>query len=123
MMRKAIPGPYTFVLQASKEIPKHFQAKKTVGIRVPDHNIPIQLVEMLGNPIASISLPDHEDPAYFMDPELIAEQYGHQVDLVIDGGYGGFDPSTVIDCSQGEDAIEVIREGAGDLEALGLTLE
>jgi tRNA threonylcarbamoyl adenosine modification protein (Sua5/YciO/YrdC/YwlC family) len=122
MMRQAIPGPYTFVLQASKEIPKHFQAKKTVGIRVPDHKIPIQLVEMLGNPIASISLPDHEDPAYFTDPELIVEQYGHQVDLVIDGGYGGFEPSSVIDCSQGEDAIEVIREGAGDLAKLGLEL-
>ncbi|MEO0469928.1 MAG: L-threonylcarbamoyladenylate synthase [Bacteroidota bacterium] len=123
LMRSALPGPYTFILQASKQIPRHFQTKKTVGIRVPDHNIPIRLVEMLGNPIASISLPqDEEQPEYFMDPSLIEEQYRNRVDLVIDGGYGGYEGSTIIDCSEGEDEVEVIREGAGDLEKLGLII-
>ncbi len=120
IMRKALPGPYTFIVQASKDIPRHFQTKKTVGIRVPNHAIPIRLTQLLGNPIASISLPITEDPAYFQDPELIAELYAHDVDLVIDGGYGGYENSTVIDCSQGEDEIVVIREGAGGLAVLGL---
>ena len=117
IMRRALPGPYTFILQASKQIPKHFQSKKTVGIRVPDHQIPIQLTRLLGNPIASISLPyDDEQIEYNMDPELMFERYDHLVDMVVDGGYGGLDVSTVIDCSKGDDGIEVVREGVGDLE-------
>ena len=124
MMRTAFPGPYTFILQASKEIPKHFQSKKTVGIRVPDHHIPVQLAHMLGNPIASITIPlDEEQIEYHMDPGLIFERFGHQVDMVVDGGYGGIDVSTVIDCSNGEFEIQILREGAGELQKLGLVVE
>ncbi|MEZ4828142.1 MAG: L-threonylcarbamoyladenylate synthase [Bacteroidia bacterium] len=124
LMRQALPGPYTFVLQASREIPRHFQARKTVGIRVPNHRIPQQLASLLGNPIASISLPPHEEYSEFVtDPSLIHDQYENLVDVVIDGGYGGLVPSTVIDCSQGENAITIIRTGAGPLEPLGLILE
>lgn len=124
MMKRAFPGPYTFILKASKEIPKHFQHKKTVGIRVSSHPIPHQLSHLLGNPIASISLPyEEEEMAYSMDPDLIYERFGHQVDMMIDGGYGNLDPSTVIDLSEGEEHIQVIRLGSGELEKIGLTLE
>ncbi|MEL6672327.1 MAG: L-threonylcarbamoyladenylate synthase [Bacteroidota bacterium] len=123
LMKRAFPGPFTFILQASKDIPRHFQHKKTVGIRIPEHSIPALLNQQLGGPIASISIPtDEEQPEFHMDPELIHERFGHLVDMVVDGGYGGYEPSTVIDCSQGEAYISVIREGAGDLGALGLDL-
>lgn len=124
ILKRALPGPYTFILEASKAIPRHFQFRKTVGIRVMDHPIANNLVKMLGNPIASISLDfDENFPEASMDPSLIAEHYEHQVDMVIDGGYGGMTPSTVIDCSGGEDEITVLREGAGELESLGLVFE
>lgn len=126
IIKQAFPGPYTFILQASKKIPKHFQTKSTVGIRVVDHPIPLEIVKHLGNPIASISLmaPENgEDWAYLTDPEKIHERYGKQVDIVIDGGTGNLDASTVIDCSKGEDAITVIRQGAGSLERLGIELQ
>jgi tRNA threonylcarbamoyl adenosine modification protein (Sua5/YciO/YrdC/YwlC family) len=123
IMKRALPGPYTFILEASKKIPRHFKRKKTIGIRVPDHPIPIVLARLLGNPIASISLPQNEEQAEFnMDPELIHEHFANQVDLVIDGGYGNLEASTVIDCSQGADDITVVREGAGPLEKLGLMM-
>ena len=123
LMKRAFPGPYTFILQASKQIPRHFQHKKTVGIRVSAHAIPAQLAQMLGNPIASISLPYDEDQIeYNMDPDLIYERYGHQVDLMVDGGYGNLEPSTVIDCSDGEENIRIIRVGSGNLAELGLEL-
>ncbi|RMG58657.1 MAG: threonylcarbamoyl-AMP synthase, partial [Bacteroidetes bacterium] len=122
LMRRALPGPYTFILKASREIPRHFQHKKTVGIRVVDHPITQRLTELLGNPLASISLPADEDPAYISDPEVIIERYLHQVDFVMDAGVGHLTPSTVIDCSRGEDEIVVLREGAGPLAPLGLTL-
>lgn len=123
MMKRAFPGPYTFILKASKQIPRHFQHKKTVGIRVSSHSIPTYLARLLGNPIASISLPyDDEQLEYNMDPDLIYERYGHQVDMMVDGGYGNLEPSTVIDCSEGEDNIQVIRVGSGNLEDLGLEL-
>ena len=123
MLKRALPGPYTFILTASKQIPRHFQHKKTVGIRVPNHEIPIRLSAGLGRPIASISLPvDEDQPEFSMDPELIYERYGHEVDMVIDGGYGSLEFSTIIDCSQRDEVI-VIREGAGPLEPLGLVLE
>jgi len=124
LMRRALPGPYTFILEASKQIPKHFKRKKTIGIRVPANPIPTTFARLLGNPIASISLPfDEDQPEFNMDPELIHERFGNQVDLVVDGGYGNLDPSTVIDCSEGGDSIEVIRVGSGPLEPLGLILE
>ncbi|MEM6347302.1 MAG: L-threonylcarbamoyladenylate synthase [Bacteroidota bacterium] len=124
LMRNALPGPYTFILEASKGIPRHFQTKKTVGIRVPDHPVPVRLANLIGGPIASISLPmDEEDVDIYSDPHEIYERYGKLVDLFLDVGFGGITPSTVIDCSKGEDEISVIREGAGSLEALGLELE
>ena len=124
LMKSAFPGPYTFVLEASKQIPKHFQHKKTVGIRVVSLPIARELVERLGNPIASISLPfDEEQTEFNLDPELMHERYGQEVDLVVDGGYGNLEPSTVIDCSRGDNDIEVIRIGAGPLEPLGLEVE
>lgn len=124
IIRQALPGPYTFILKASKRIPRHFQHKKTVGIRVPDHQIPFRLSEELGRPIASISLPiDEDQPEFNLDPELIHERYGQDVDMVIDGGYGESFQSTIIDCSEGEDNIVVIREGKGPLEQLGLIMK
>ncbi|MFK7923547.1 MAG: L-threonylcarbamoyladenylate synthase [Bacteroidia bacterium] len=124
LMRNALPGPYTFILEASRDIPKHFQTKKTVGIRVPDHQVPIRLANLLGRPIASISLPmDDDDLESFSDPNVIEERYGKLVDMFLDTGVGGIIPSTVIDVSKGEYDISVIREGSGSLEALGLELE
>ncbi len=122
IMRSALPGPYTFILQASKEIPRHFQRKKTFGIRVPAHKIPIALAKELGHPIASLTIPLHEEDDFNTDPSLIYDRFRSQVDLVIDGGAGGTLVSTVIDGSEGEDNIEIIRVGAGPLEPLGLML-
>jgi len=119
LMKKALPGPYTFILEANNKVPKLLkQNKKTVGIRVPDNAICKEIVEQLGNPLISTSLLDTSDEIleYFSDPEIIHNQYGDLVDLVIDGGFGNFYPSTVIDCSSGE--FEVLREGLGSLAIL-----
>lgn len=119
IMKKALPGPYTFILEANNNVPKLLkQNKKTVGIRVPDNAICKEIVERLGNPLISSSLVDMNDDIveYFSDPETIYQQYGDKVDLVIDAGFGNIYPSTVIDCS-GDD-MEVIREGLGSLEVL-----
>lgn len=117
VMKKALPGPFTFILEASSKVPKVLNAKKkTVGIRVPNNNIPRELVKRLGNPIITTSIRDEDEVIeYSTDPELIYEKYKNLVDVVIDGGYGGNMPSTVVDCSG--DYIEVIREGLGDIEA------
>ncbi|NVK83550.1 MAG: threonylcarbamoyl-AMP synthase [Cytophagia bacterium] len=117
VMKKALPGPFTFILEANSNVPKVLNAKKkTVGIRVPDNNIPRELVKRLGRPIITTSIRDEDEVIeYSTDPELIYEKYQNLVDLVIDGGYGGNIPSTVIDCSG--DYFEVIREGLGDIEA------
>lgn len=119
ILRKALPGPYTFILRASKKVPHFFQsARKTVGIRVVDHNIPTELVRLLGNPIVTTSLKhDDEILEYRTDPELIYERYAKLVDIVVDGGYGGNVPSTVIDCTD-EDHIQVVREGLGEVDFL-----
>jgi tRNA threonylcarbamoyl adenosine modification protein (Sua5/YciO/YrdC/YwlC family) len=115
IMKKALPGPFTFILKASSKVPKILQAKKkTVGIRVPDNNIARQIVERLGNPIITTSLKDDDDIIeYTTDPELIFEKYQKVVDLVIDGGYGNNVPSTVVDCTDNE--VNIIREGLGDI--------
>ena len=117
-MRRALPGPFTFILNASNVVPKIIHgSKKTVGIRVPDNNIIREIVRVNGNPILSSSVKDDDDVIeYTTDPELIHEAYGDLVDIVIDGGYGDNVPSTVVDCTSGE--IEVIREGKGDLDLL-----
>jgi len=118
MMKKGLPGPFTFILEASSSIPKIFTAKKkTIGIRIPEHSIPRELVRLLGNPIVTTSIRDEDDIIeYSTDPELIYEKFEGLVDCVIDGGYGNQVASTIVDCSSGE--AEVIREGLGNVEDL-----
>jgi len=117
ILKRALPGAYTFILPGNTNLPKAFKNKKTVGIRVPDNNVIREIVEQLGNPIASTSIRDDDDVIeYTTDPELIFEKWKDRVDLVIDGGYGNNVPSTVIDLSQ--DEIEIVREGKGSLEIL-----
>ncbi len=117
ILKRALPGPYTFILPGNNTLPKVFKKKKTVGIRVPDNNITKAIVTALGNPIVSTSIHDDDDIIeYTTDPELIFEKWQHKVDAVIDGGYGNNMASTVIDCSQGEPV--VIREGKGGLDIL-----
>ncbi|RMG79829.1 MAG: threonylcarbamoyl-AMP synthase [Bacteroidetes bacterium] len=117
-MKKALPGPFTFILNANNNVPKIFKSsKKTIGIRVPDNNIPRAIVELLGNPLVATSLKDDDDVVeYLTDPELIEEKYGKQVDLIVDGGYGNNVASTVVDCT--DDEIEIIRAGVGDVALL-----
>jgi tRNA threonylcarbamoyl adenosine modification protein (Sua5/YciO/YrdC/YwlC family) len=117
VMKKALPGPFTFILNAGSKLPKIFDTKKnTVGIRIPDHNIPRLLVKELGNPIATTSIKDDDEIIeYPTDPDLIYEKYHNLVDVVIDGGWGNNTPSTLIDCTN--DGFDVIREGLGDIEA------
>lgn len=118
LMRRACPGPYTFILEASKSIPRHFQSRrKTVGVRIVDHPIPLEIVRALGRPILTTSLPD-SDEVYPTDPDEIFDAFGRLVDIVVCAGPGGDQPSTVIDCSRGDDQIEVLREGAGSIDIL-----
>ncbi|MFM7627963.1 MAG: L-threonylcarbamoyladenylate synthase [Algoriphagus sp.] len=118
LMKKGLPGPFTFILEASSQVPKILHSsKKTVGIRVPDHKIPRAIVEELGHPILSTSLV-HDERAleYSTNPELIFEKYQHLVDLVIDGGPGSYVPSSVVDCTG--DEVSCLREGLGKMEDL-----
>ena len=117
ILKRALPGAYTFILPGNNNLPKAFKKKKTVGIRVPDNAIIREIVRVLGNPIVSTSIYDEDDLIeYTTDPELIYEKWKDKVDLVIDGGYGDNVASTVIDLSEGEP--EVIREGKGSLDIL-----
>jgi tRNA threonylcarbamoyl adenosine modification protein (Sua5/YciO/YrdC/YwlC family) len=118
IMKHALPGPYTFILQASGEIPKLFKNnKRTVGIRVPDHAIPRALVAELGHALVVASVHDPDKVVdYTTDPERIDEHIGYQVDAVIDGGIGGLEGSTVIDLSQGQP--ELLRLGKGPTEGI-----
>jgi len=118
LMKRVLPGAYTFILNATNKVPKLFQSKKrTVGIRIPDNSIPLEIVKELGNPIMTASVYDVGDMVeYITDPELIHERFGDKVDMVIDGGYGGFEGSTVINCASGE--IEIVREGKGPIDDL-----
>ncbi len=112
LMKRALPGPYTFILQSSSKVPKILNTKKkTVGIRVPDNNIPRTLVKQLGNPIVTTSIHDdtHE---YVTDPEIIYDEFQSKVEVIIDGGAGGVYPSTIIDCLDNDP--RVIRKGLGD---------
>ncbi len=117
-MKKALPGPFTFILEANNNVPKILQSnKKSVGIRVPDNNIVREIVEQLGHPILSTSVKDDDEIVeYSTDPELIHEKYGDLVDIVIDGGYGDNVPSTIVNCVDGE--IEIVREGKGDVDLI-----
>ena len=115
ILKRALPGPYTFILPGSNSLPKDFKKKKTVGIRIPDNSIAQALVRELGNPIVSTSIYDEDELLeYTTDPELIYEKWGNRVDVVIDGGYGDNIASTVIDLSNSEP--EIIREGKGSVD-------
>ncbi len=115
LMKKNLPGPFTFILEANNNVPKYFKGKKTVGIRVPDNNIICEIVRELGNPILSTSVHDEDEILeYTTDPELIYEKYQDIAEIVIDGGYGELIPSTIVDCTG--DEILIIREGKGKLE-------
>ncbi len=117
ILKRALPGPYTFILPGNNDLPKDFRKKKTVGIRVPDNNIAIQIVEILGNPIVSSSIHDEDEVIeYSTDPELIFEKWQNLVDLVIDGGYGENVASTIIDLTGHEPII--VREGKGDVNVI-----
>ena len=117
LLRRALPGPYTFILPGSKSLPKVFKKKKTVGIRIPNNNIVRAIVEALGNPIISTSIRDEDDVIeYTTDPELIFEKWKHLVDGVIDGGFGGNLASTIIDLT--DSLPKIIREGKGATDIL-----
>ncbi len=113
LMKKSFPGPFTFILESSAKVPRILNAKKkTVGIRVPDNNIPREIVRILGNPIITTSIHDEDEIVeYSTDPSLIYEEFENLVDVIIDGGAGGNMPSTVVDCTGDEPVI--IRQGAG----------
>lgn len=117
LLKRALPGAYTFILPGNNNLPKEFKKKKTVGIRVPDNTIARTLVEKLGNPIVSSSIYDEDELIeYTTDPELIFEKWQDKVDIVIDGGYGDNVASTIIDLSEGVPTL--IREGKGSIEGL-----
>jgi len=117
ILKRALPGSYTFILPGNNNLPAAFKKKTTVGIRIPDNNIVLEIVRQLGNPIVSTSIRDEDDVIeYTTDPELIFEKWQHLVDIVIDGGYGGNLASTIIDLS-GDEPI-VVREGKGNLDIL-----
>ncbi len=116
LMKKALPGPFTFILEANNEVPNFFKSKKkTVGIRIPNNNICRQIVKELGNPIMSTSIHDEDEIIeYTTDPQLIYEKYKDKVDIVVAGGYGHNEASTVVDCTEGE--YTILRQGMGILE-------
>jgi tRNA threonylcarbamoyl adenosine modification protein (Sua5/YciO/YrdC/YwlC family) len=117
LLKRALPGPYTFILPGNNNLPKDFKKKTTVGIRVPNNAIALEIVKMLGNPIVSTSIHDEDEVLeYSTDPELIFEKWQNLVDLVIDGGYGDNVGSTIIDLSGFEPL--VVREGKGSLDIL-----
>lgn len=115
LMKRNLPGPFTFILNANNSIPKLFKTrKKTIGIRVPHHNIPIEIVSQLGNPIITSSVKDDDKILeHSTDPSVIYGKLKHLVDIVIDGGYVGNEPSTIVDCTKSD--FEIIRQGKGNL--------
>ena len=118
LMKRLLPGPYTFIMNATNSVPKLFQSKKrTVGIRIPKNNIPLEIVRQLGHPIMTASVHDPDEIIeYTTDPTLIHERFENKVDMVIDGGFGGIEGSTILDCT-GEEVV-VLREGAGPVDDL-----
>ncbi|MFW6043500.1 MAG: L-threonylcarbamoyladenylate synthase [Marinilabiliaceae bacterium] len=117
LIKKNLPGPFTFILPASNNVPKFFKSnKKTIGLRIPDNSIITEIVRQLGNPILSTSIKDDDEVLeYTTDPELIHEKYQDQVDVVIDGGFGDNEGSTIVDCTAGPEP-EIVRQGKGELE-------
>jgi tRNA threonylcarbamoyl adenosine modification protein (Sua5/YciO/YrdC/YwlC family) len=118
LMRRALPGPYTFILQATTQVPKLFRGnKKTIGIRVPDHGSFQAVVSKLGTPLVVSSVHDEDAVVeYTTDPELIEERFAHSIDAVVDGGLGRLEASTVLDCTQSE--VLIVREGLGPLDSI-----
>ena len=116
LMKRHLPGPFTFILEASNRLPKIFKGRKEVGIRMPDNAIISEIAQLLGAPILTTSLPydEEEDIAYLTDPDLIAEKWESLVDLIIDGGIGSYDETTVVDCTESQP--EIVRQGIGCLE-------
>lgn len=114
LLKRNLPGPFTFLLEASSRMPdKTLEKRHTIGIRIPDNEIPRAIVERLGAPMLTSSVLDDEEEGYLTDPELIEERYGREVDLVIDGGRGDVIPTTVVDLT--DDGEEILREGKGEL--------
>ncbi len=119
ILKKAFPGPYTIILPANNKLPKIFKKRKTFGMRVPDNEILRKILVELGHPIVNISIKDEDEVVeYTTDPELINEKWGKLVDVIVDAGYGDNNPSTIIDLSGANP--EIIREGKGDLNILGM---
>lgn len=118
LMKRALPGPYTFILEAGSKVPRLFRkSKKTVGIRIPDHGVPSAIVEALGKPlVVSSVVQDGDVVEYLTDAELVHEKYSKRVAAVVQGGIGNNEPSTVIDCTSGE--AHVVREGRGVVEGI-----
>jgi len=115
LLKRTLPGPYTFILPGASTLPHPFKKRKTVGIRIPDNNIVLEIVKMLGNPIVSTSIRDDDELLeYTTDPELIYEKWNSKVDLVIDGGYGDNHPSTIVEIKDSE--VTILREGKGDID-------
>ena len=120
LLKKVLPGPFTFILEASNKVPKYFkQKKKTIGIRIPDNKIIQQIIREVGNPLVASSVIDDDNIVeYTTDPKLIEENWANKIAAIIDGGYGHNVASTILDCSKGE--VELIREGLGDISLLGI---
>lgn len=117
LLKRAFPGAYTFILNASPKLPKFFKGKKTMGIRIPENNIPRAIVERLGQPIITTSVHDEDQIIeYTTDPQMIFDNFKNQVELIIDGGYGNNIPSSIIDCTKDEP--KIIREGLGDINII-----
>ena len=116
LMKRNLPGPFTFILNTGSRLPKIFKNRKEVGIRVPDHAAIREICQLLDAPILTTTLPleDGEDIEYITTPELIAEKFGDEADIIIDGGIGGVEPSTVVNCTESE--AEIVRQGKGWLE-------
>lgn len=113
LLKDNLPGPFTFILPALSKLPRAFKGRKTVGVRIPDNTVAAALVRALGNPIMTTSVPVDADTDYYTEPELIAERYIGDVEVVVDGGRGGTEPSTIVDCTG--DVPEVVRQGIGEL--------
>jgi Putative translation factor (SUA5) len=113
MMKRNLPGPFTFLLPALSKLPKAFKGRKVVGIRIPDNDIARRIVEALGRPILSTSVVG-KDEDYTCEPELIAETYGDSVEYVVDCGRSELGASTVVDCTEGD--VEIVRQGKGELQ-------
>ena len=116
LMKRNLPGPFTFILNSGSRLPKIFKNRKEVGIRIPDHAAIREICQLLDAPILTTTLPlsDREDIEYITNPELIEEKFGYEVDLIIDGGIGGMEPSTIVNCTEGE--AKIIRQGKGILD-------